>query len=300
MNYNSSTAIYTTIYPNVEPFLQDWIKSIQWQLDTSFTVWIGVDNYKAKCSEISSALNCNVRWVHAQPGENPVDLRCRALLNLADEHDSVVLVDCDDMIEPDRVGTAKEQLYDTDLVACSMRIVDRNGLDSGYIYKVQKDVGKQFPLLTHHFGCSNSAWRTAVLKECLKGEVNGPALDWMLVCKAWLQGARILGDPAVRHSYRQYGDNTACVLPPFSLKCTRTATRIVRNHLESLNKIEMLPHPVKESLENRLQQVVDFESALKCTTPWFEDYQNALGHFECPLSWWLFVAHPELENIWKN
>ena len=295
-----STAIYSTIYPNVEPFLQDWIKSIRRQLDSSFTMWIGVDNYKAKCSEISSALNCKVRWVHAEIGEKPSELRRRVLLKIAVEHDNVILVDSDDMIDPTRVGSAKEQLCDADLVACSMRIVDRGGLDSGYTYKVKKDVGKQFPLLTHHFGCSNSAWRTAVLKDCLKDGVNGPALDWMLVCRAWLQGARILGDPVVRHSYRQYGDNTALVLPPFGLRCTRTATRIVRNHLESLNKIEMLPHPVKESLENRLQQVVDFESALKCTTPWFEDYQNALGHFEFPLSWWLFVAHPELDYLWKN
>jgi hypothetical protein len=204
------------------------------------------------------------------------------------------------MIEPDRVGAAKEQLCDTDLVACSMRIVDRGGLDSGYTYKVEKDAGKQFPLLTHHFGCSNSAWRTVVLKECLKSEVNGPALDWTLVCRAWLQGARILGDPTVRHSYRQYGENTARVLPPFGLRCTRTAARIVRNHLESLNKIEMLPHPLRESLENRLQQVVDFESALIGTTPWFKDYQNALGNFEFPLPWWLFVAHPKLEKLWKN
>lgn len=296
-----STAIYTTIYPNVEPFLQDWIKSIQWQLDTSFTVWIGVDNYKAKCSEISTALNCKVRWVHAQPGENPVDLRCRALLNLADEHDYVVLLDCDDMIEPDRVGAAKEQLCDTDLLACSMRIVDRGGLDTGYTYKVEKDAGKQFPLLTHHFGCSNSAWRTAVLKECLEGGVNGPALDWMLVCRAWLQGARILGDPVVRHSYRQYGENSARVLPPFDISCMRKAARVVHLHLEDLfSMYDSLPHEVQSGLKARLQQVVDFESALIGTAPWFEDYQNALGHFEYPLSWWLFVAHPELEKIWKN
>ena len=295
-----STAIYTTIYPNVEPFLKDWIESVLSQSDLSFTIWIGADNLKAQCSAISIALDDKVRWVHAKPGENPTELRRRALLKLADEHNTVVLVDSDDLIDPDRVGVAKEQLRDADLVACSMRIVDRSGLDSGCVYKVAENAGQEFPLLTHHFGCSNSAWRTAVLKDCLKDGLNGPALDWMLVCRAWLQGARILGDPVVRHSYRQYGENTARVLPPFGLRCTRTATRTVKNHLKSLNKIEMLPHPVKESLENRLRQVVDFQSALKGTTPWFKNYQNALGNFEFPLPWWLFVAHPKLETLWQN
>jgi len=296
----NALALYTTIYPGSLSYLKDWIDSIHSQTGSLFTLWIGVDNLKPECVAIAEALNQPVRWVHAQSGENPVDLRCRALLQLTDEHDAVVLVDSDDMIDPGRVSTAKEQLCNADLVACSMRIVDRDGLDTGYTYKVEKDAGKQFPLLTHHFGCSNSAWRTAVLKECLKSGVNGPALDWMLLCRAWLQGARIQGDPVVRHSYRQYGENTARVLPPFGLRCTRKATRIVRSHLEGLKKNETLPQPVQESLEIRLKQVVDFESALIGTAPWFEDYQNALGHFEYPLSWWLFVAHPELENIWKN
>ena len=108
----NALALYTTIYPGALSYLKEWIDSIQSQTDSSFTLWIGVDNLKTECVAIAEALNHPVRWVHSQPGENPVDLRCRALLNLADEHDAVVLVDCDDMIEPDRVGAAKEQLCD--------------------------------------------------------------------------------------------------------------------------------------------------------------------------------------------
>ncbi len=36
-------AVYTTIYPGVEPFLSEWYTTVQEQIDNHFDLWIGVD-----------------------------------------------------------------------------------------------------------------------------------------------------------------------------------------------------------------------------------------------------------------
>ena len=36
-------ALYTTIYPGVEPYLADWIHSVDAQTDRAFDLWVGLD-----------------------------------------------------------------------------------------------------------------------------------------------------------------------------------------------------------------------------------------------------------------
>ena len=297
----NSPALYTTIYPEVKPFIADWLESIYSQTFSSFTIWVGVDNLESECESIQKYLKQDIRWVHSHQNETPANLRRRALLRLAKEHDSVVLVDSDDKIDSDRFEAALDGLLGADLVACSMRIIDCNGNDSGCVYKVSEDSALEFPLLTHHFGFSNSAWRTKMLKRCLEAPADVPALDWILLCRAWLNGASIVGDPTVRHSYRQYGSNLARIMPPFDLESIRKATEIVNTHLQNLTTNNyLLPSDLNKQLKFRHQQVIEFECALNNPDSWFQQYSKLLSNLNKPLPWWLFVAHPELEKIWKN
>ena len=41
-------AVYTTIYPGVEPYLGDWYRSLCQQTDQEFQLWIGLDHLESE------------------------------------------------------------------------------------------------------------------------------------------------------------------------------------------------------------------------------------------------------------
>ncbi|HET6495446.1 MAG TPA: glycosyltransferase family A protein, partial [Thermoleophilia bacterium] len=102
----TSLAVYTTVYPGVEPFLADWYASVARQTDADFRLWIGLDVMDVDAATTAIGAEPDAVWVRSSTGDTPGSLRQRALAQLVERHDAVVLVDSDDLLHSSRVETA--------------------------------------------------------------------------------------------------------------------------------------------------------------------------------------------------
>src|SRR4030095_8527297 len=88
------------------------------------------------------------------------------------------------------------------------------------------------------FGMSNSAYRAAVLARCLPVPPDCVLPDCLLASRALALGARLTWDNAPRMGYRQYANNCARILPPFTAQGVLTAAALVVQHYRLLLDIK--------------------------------------------------------------
>jgi hypothetical protein len=302
-NARMKLAVYTTIYPGVEPYLPDWCRSLLGQTDQSFDLWIGLDTLgrEAVKQVLGGATNAN--WVITPRGATPAEIRQQALLKVVELYDGVVLVDSDDILAASRVAMARDQLSNSDLTGCALSIVDQSG----------RDLGATFGALTHGdmkdvlprnnvFGFSNSAFRTELLRRCLPIPAEAVLVDWYLATRAWLLGARMDFDPTPRMGYRQHPGNTARVRRPFSIEQVASDAQLVRRHFQ-LVLAEPLPAAIGtrwEEVRQVASEVEEFCNQIVADSERMELYVSALNALPLQPVWWACVANPALAHMWTE
>ena len=296
-------ALYTTVYPGVEPYLADWYQSVQRQTDKDFDLYIGVDSLRPE--EITEAIGGLplATLLPNTPGTSSAQIRTAALERLVDKYDVVVLVDSDDLLHPSRVSAARAALRKHDLAGCALSLIDEHGRDLGLTFGPASKADYDGLLPRYNiFGLSNTAYRTHTLRRCLPVPEDCVLIDWLLATRAWASGAALAFDPAARMSYRQYANNTASVLPPFTAQQILRATQLVVEHYRLLfttSQLEVVvSHQVTLSTEFRRAEC--FHKAITAKGETLRRYVEALNELKPKYVWWWCVAHPELEDIWKN
>lgn len=296
-----SAALYTTIYPQVAPFILDWCTSVERQDNCEFDLWVGLDGITADI--ISSRIDSVVKvyFVFAERGETPIALRNRALLMMVQEYDKIILADSDDILEPSRIKSSLENLDCTDVYGCALGLIDGSGNDLETYFGLLAGESPDEVIPRNNFlGFSNTAWRSEMLQKCLPAPTDCIAMDWILATRAWGLGARITFDRTVRMRYRQYGENTARVIPPFSAEQIIRATSIVREHYRLVLKDDSyFSNTCRLKLEEAYQRVEKFNTAISSSQTILDDYIIALNQLPAHRLWWLSVAHPQLETIWN-
>jgi hypothetical protein len=296
-------AVYTTWYPGVEGFLQEWHRSLVRQTDQDFDVWIGVDALDPR--ERARALGGlqEAHWVFAAPGDTPARIRERAMTQLVEAYPAVVFVDSDDVLLPSRVAAARAALEAHDITACALRIVDEGGHDLGLVFG-RPDEGDWGGFLPRHnvFGLSNSAYRSTVLRHLLPLPADCILIDWLLATRAWVSGRDLSFDPEPRMAYRQYGANVAKVVPPFTATDILRATEAVRSHYRLLldDASWTIPSPSRSVLASARERFCAFESFVLASPENLARYVGALNRLAPRYVWWWAVANPELESLWKT
>jgi len=297
-----SVAVYSTVYPGVERFLPDWYRSVEAQQDQDFTLYVGVDSLDIR--SVTEAIGCDVKanWLSAPAGASIAEVRQHAFDEIPKVHDALVLVDADDVMEPSRVAAARQALETAEVSACALSLVDREGADLGVEFTLPEtsDPDSLFPRY-NVFGLSNSAYLASTLRRCCPIPPDALLVDWYLSTRAWLQGARLGFDRTPRMRYRQHGQNTARVMPPFGAEQVRRDTERVLKHFELV-----LSHGLGGAVEARvaeLQSVCDeverFRSLVLSTDAVLEDYTSALNALRPAPLWWVTVAHPLLRQRFK-
>jgi hypothetical protein len=295
-------AVYTTIYPAAAPFVRGWYASLREQTDPDFELWVGLDGLTPEDVESLLDTRPDARWVMAKPDDTPTSLRVRAIERLTQECDAVLFVDSDDEMFPARVESARSGLARHDVVACGLRIVDKGGADTGLVFGPSGAVDwEKFLPLYNVFGLSNTAYRAETLRRLPPAPADGPAIDWSLATRAWCSGASLHFDPAPQMAYRQYTANVAKVVPPFSAADVAKATEVVRAHYRALLDGGVpLPSPFQSRLEVARQRVEKFRERVVALPLRLERYVAALKELEPRYVWWWCVAHPQLEQQWRN
>lgn len=295
-------ALYTTVYPGVEPYLAAWYKSVLAQTDRDFDLWIGVDSLRPEdVIEVADANPDSINFITGRQG-SPAQIREHALEFLVNQYASVVFVDSDDLLYPDRVSAARKALENHDVSACALRIIDEDGGDLGITFG-QTDGEELDSLLPRYniFGLSNTAYRCDVLRRCLPLGNACELVDWFLATRAWAGGAKLHFEQQPQMAYRQYPANIARVMLPFSGAQVLKATERVVGHYRCVLESE---HPVNGAcgvaLRDAYERAMLFDKTINESTEVLDSYVKALNKKTPRYVWWWCVAHPELEHLWRN
>ena len=292
-------ALYTTIYPEALPFLQQWGESVTAQSWRNFDLWIALDEV-AKV-DVFAATGCleDAHFITVPPSSTPAEVRNYALNCFLDHCDAVVLVDSDDILLPIRMEAASVAAKKNDLTVSAMELADASGAKLDILFNPALE-GKDI-VRGNVFGFSNTTWRSSVLKACLPVPSECRLMDWMVAVKAHLAGASIGFDSTPSMLYRQHAGNMALLLPPFSPEQIMTATQLVLGHYRLLEK-EVLPrHPGLESpFLHAYEEVSLFFDVMSAEPELLNSYAAALNQVSFRPVWWSCVAHPNLEHVWKT
>ena len=295
----TGVALYTTVYPGVEPYLGDWYRSVRAQSDQDFRLWMGLDAISAETVTDILGTDPKAVWVPARAGDSPAQIRQRALAQIVEAHEAVILVDSDDVLYPSRVARARAALQGSDLAVCALHLIDRKGLDLGVAFALSPPEGPDGLLPRYNiFGFSNTSFRSALLQQCLPIPSDVVTVDWYLATLAWLRGARLHADNEVGMGYRQHPANTARVLPPFDrLQVTRDTERVLR-HYARVREAGLPPSGRLEEVGAAAAEVDTFYREVVLRSSVFDRYLQELNALEPAPYWWSCVAHPALRRLW--
>ncbi|WP_321401331.1 hypothetical protein [Maridesulfovibrio sp.] len=297
----SNTALYTTIYPGEELYLKPWFDSVAAQTDNDFDIVIGLDAFTPEQVFEHVGQEFEARFVSADAGATPVEVRTKPIELIINEYDQVVFTDSDDVLFPQRVERAKKQLQHCDLTACALEIINEDGSAAGQLFPLKENATLEELLpFANVFGLSNTAYRCELLRRVLPVPCECVMMDWFMATKAWFLGAEIYRDSAPMMSYRQHGSNTARVLAPFTEKQIINGFRLLKLHYSLLSDHVLADYPDKMELfrgaDTRLDIFIDsMKDEAKLNT-----YLISLNKLEEEHIWWSWLAHPQLEEIWKN
>lgn len=294
------TVVYSTIHPGVVPYLGDFADSMLAQTDRDFDLRLSIDGVSDDRVPPTMTEGLGAELLRVPDGVGPAMVRQLAFSELVDSYDTVVFVDADDVLHPTRVSAAKAALEEHDVSVCALRLVDGEGCDLGRDFAVLaagESIDDVMPR-RNVVGLSNSAYRTETLRGCLPIPEGSVLVDWFLATMAWAQDASFALDPAPRMSYRQHGDNTARVVPPFSPDVVRGATRLVLAHYSLVLGDPRLSGDRRRAVAAADARVRRFAEAVLSDEAGLRSYAAALDSLRPPTAWWTIVAHPDLEATW--
>jgi nicotinic acid mononucleotide adenylyltransferase len=291
------TALYTTFYPAAKPYLQIWADSVAAQSNQDFDLWIAVDNVSTDTLTLPRS---TIHWLHAHSDDTPASLRHRAFEEIVQAYDAVVFVDSDDVLLPERVATAKEALTSYDAYGCALKLIDTHGKDLGQTFTSSQTDWANLLSKVNIFGLSNTAYRTETLVNCLPFSNDTVMVDWLLITHALHHNAHLYFDQTPHMLYRQYLDNTAKVLPPYSPSEIERATALVLQHHEKVAGEKGRGgegEQFQAHIQKRLLEVRQFSSSIADKTL-LASYTKALNALQPVFLWWECVANEKLKELW--
>jgi glycosyltransferase involved in cell wall biosynthesis len=291
------TALYTTFYPAAQPYLEVWSKSVVAQTDQDFELWIAVDDVSTANLSLPHS---KIHWLQAETGDTPASLRQRAFEEIIQANDAVIFVDSDDVLLPNRVSAAKRALKTCDVYGCALNLIDTNGDDLGLTFSTPRTDWTNLLSSYNVFGLSNTAYRTETLANSLPFPSDTVMVDWLLVINALQHDAALFFDQTPHMLYRQYANNTAKVLPPYTPDEIRKATKLVLQHYSVFEQGSRgAGEKITGNLRERLIAVQHF-SASTTDNDTLTGYTKVLNALKPVFLWWECVAHPELSDLWSK
>jgi len=292
-------ALYTTLYPGVEPFLPAWLAGVEAQTDHDFELCLGLDGLQVDQVYAAAGREVVARWFPAPGGAAPAAVRNAALVVLAAQYEGVVFVDADDEMLPSRIAAARATLREGDVACCAMEIMDGNGRLLGQTFNPEDGI-RQLERV-NVFGFTNSAYRSSALAAFLPAPAECALMDWYAASLCDLAGLRLVSDSVSRMRYRQYSGNVARVVSPFSPEQVLRAARRVAAHHELLRPYLTGRRPADVARYTAAREDVSaFIAAVEGSETVLDAYVDGLNVLQARQVWWSCVAHPKLEHLWKS
>ncbi len=288
------TAVYTTFYPTMLKYADEFLYSLAQQSEQDFDLWISLDGLEPKQIKLPNKLK--PIYYQNQQAKNPIEIRKLALAEISAKYDAVVLVDSDDILYPNRIKAAKKILEKYDVYACSLDLIAENGKDLGlkFITENQED-WLEFLSNKNVFGFSNTAYRTSILKDIINIPSQTIMMDWLVVLKALVnKNAQLYFDSEIHMAYRQYENNTNKIVSPLSAKNIKQATNLLLKHHLILNDELTWLEPFRGHFAKvkLFAKYIEEEANLA-------KYLKALNNKKEVFYWYEQIAYQELEYLWN-
>ncbi|MCP4605638.1 MAG: glycosyltransferase family 2 protein [Proteobacteria bacterium] len=296
-------ALVTTVYPAVIPYLSAWRRSVLDQSDSDFDIWIATDDIDPNSIATAFGGELDVTWVPGNAGDTPAQVRTRSLTAVVERYRQVVTIDSDDCLLPDRIERARRALEHADLAGSAMRLINESGesLDLVFGRNCPDADWTNFLVRANLFGLSNSAWRVELLERALPVPADCVLMDWLLATRICHAGGRLVFDEEPGILYRQYRNNTARVVPPYSTTYVAFATeRVCAHYSLVLSTPEALSSEISRLYEDEHKRVKRFLHSIVLQPDRLEQYVVSLNAAGVLSAWWSCVAHPEFEEQWTE
>ncbi len=149
---------------------------------------------------------------------------------------------------------------------------------------------------TNVFGLSNTAYRSDVLRRCLPIPAEAALVDWYLITRAWLQGARLAFDPTPGWTTASTDANMARIRPPFTAERVRADTALRPRALPAGagRPRRGRCRPERREVREAAADVEAFDQRVVSNAAGLSNYVRALNAAPPPVLWWACVAHPSL------
>jgi len=263
------TAVYTTIYPDVIMFLPDFFSSLAKQNDKDFELFCCLDGIEE--AEVSQFVSQEIVVNFFIPQEgSPSSIRqeCwKYIIKVG--YGIIVMVDADDILRPSRVKNAKLSLEKADIDVCGLQTVDGdlNEMPFKILPNPSEDI-KGYIVSENDIGLSNTCFRTDFLDKVLPAPKEIIMLDWFLAMRAVEEGGRISKRSDLDMLYRQYDNNVANFIPPYSSESILLQTGKVISFYKSiipyLSKLRPLVKKRLDEVQSVLARIVlNFNHGLK-------------------------------------
>ena len=288
------TAVYTTFYPAMLKYAEEFLYSVARQSDPDFDLWISLDGLEP--TQINPPKKLRVNYHQNKQAQNPIEMRKLALSQISEDYDSIILVDSDDILYPKRVAAAKKALEKYDGYACSLDLITENGKGLGLKFRTANhEDWLEFLINKNVFGFSNSAYRAEILKEVVNIPKQTIMMDWLVVLKVLVnQNARLYFDDTTHMAYRQYGNNVNNILSPLSPDNIKRAAKLLLEHQQIL-KSELND---LAAFQNHFANVELFAEYIKDDNN-LDLYLNELNSKKEIFYWFEQIAYRELEYLWN-
>ncbi len=203
-------AIFTTIFPAIERYLDEFLKSLQRQTCKNFDLVVvndGCDGFKDIINEYS-----DFRIIELKLSEVPSKNREFGIQYVKrKKYDVLILADSDDYFEPNRVEVSVNYLKNYDVVVNDLSLVlDGAVYCEGYLSKRvmnNQEIFLDDILDKNIFGFSNTALNVNVIDE-VEMDKDLVAVDWFFFSRILFSGASSVFTNETRTYYRQWGGNT--------------------------------------------------------------------------------------------
>ncbi|MDD2986292.1 hypothetical protein [Flavobacterium sp.] len=207
----NETVFCSVIFPANLPYFEDFIRSLENQTDTAFTLLLFNDGI-AELEDYLKNTSLNYQLVKIQ-GSIP-QTRTYVLSFLKHSHFSkIIFGDTDDYFSENRVEVCKKLLEDYDIVANDLVLVSQNKTVLGDLFwKNRKEVAQPINLasITHYnfLGLGNTAINRNVLPEQISFNSDLIAIDWFLFSVILQSDVKVVFSSESHVFYRQHDANS--------------------------------------------------------------------------------------------
>jgi glycosyltransferase involved in cell wall biosynthesis len=287
----NKVAFFTVFYPEVEPYLEDFLTSLQRQTFKDFTLVIFNDGL-----EIEKLDNYGLDFRVFDASGTPAKIRETGISYLREhDYDFIIFGDSDDFFAENRIEVSLDKLRAFDIVVNDLSLVDASGatFESGYFSaRMTNNTQIWFEQIREKniFGLSNTGVRRDVLEEVIFDD-SLIAVDWYFFSMLLLQQKKAVFSNDTTSFYRQHQKNTAGFLHLTENKVLKSF-EVKTRHYRGLSTVDP-----------RFQKMaVDFEQAWKRVRDnpdFLIDYCRKIDQYLNPKPFWWEEARIE-ELFYEN